>query len=689
MLRRYRPVQRLGGGGFGKTYLAEDVEKFNAQCVIKQFAPQVQGTGALKVATRLFEDEAKRLQQLGEHSQIPTLLAYFEEEQRLYLVQQYIEGRNLLHELEVEGAFGEKKIRDVLLDALTILKSVHQNNVIHRDIKPENIIRRRFDDKLVLIDFGASKQLTATVVNRPGTSIGSFGYAPIEQMEDREVYPASDLYSLGVTCFHLLSGIDPWELWKKQGYGWIGRWQEQLKEPVSPELEHILNKLLQEDYQQRYQSVDDVLEDLKLSPSLPSRFSSEVIEPLQTSLQQPPRTPEVVPPSQLPLSHTAVPLEVLAPQSSPLQATVPTPVSPTPASSLPSVASPQRKRQLKMPFLVGGAILVLGLGGYGISHITATRSPANTNANANTNSSEKVTLATALTGHSSAVDSVGISSDGTTLVSGSSDSTIKVWDLKTGQLRTTLTDPSYPVNNFVAINPDGQTLVSGSLDLKIWDLKSGALKTTLSGHTDWVNSIAISADGQTLVSGSSDGTIKVWDLKTNSLKTTLNEPAGGVSAVAVSPDGQTVASGSGTLVLPTSDHAIKIWDVKTGAVKSTLNGHSDQVNAIAISSDGQTLVSGSKDNTIKIWDLKAGALKTTLTGHGSSVKAVAISPDGKTLVSGSEDNTVKVWNLKAGELTTTLTGHTSAVSSVAISPDGQSIVSGSDDNTVRIWRVSK
>lgn len=686
MLRRYRPVQRLGGGGFGKTYLAEDVEKFNAQCVIKQFAPQVQGTGALKVATRLFEDEAKRLQQLGEHSQIPTLLAYFEEEQRLYLVQQYIEGRNLLHELQAEGAFGEKKIRDVLLDALNILKSVHQHNVIHRDIKPENIIRRRFDDKLVLIDFGASKQLTATVVNRPGTSIGSFGYAPIEQMEDREVYPASDLYSLGVTCFHLLTGIDPWELWKKQGYGWIGRWQEQLKEPVSQELEHILNKLLQEDYQQRYQSVDDVLEDLKLQPSLPSRFSSEVLETVQPSSPQPRPSPEIVPPSQLPLSQTAGSLELsLSPQSSPLQAAVPAPVSPIPDSSLPPVASPQRKRQLKMPFLVGGAILVLGLGGYGISHITATRPPASTN----TTSSEKVTLATTLTGHSSAVDSVGISSDGQTLVSGSSDSTIKVWDLKTGQLRTTLTDPSYPVNNFVAINPDGQTLISGSLDLKIWDLKSGALKTTLSGHTDWVNSIAISADGQTLVSGSSDGTIKVWDLKTNSLKTTLNEPAGGVSAVAVSPDGQTVASGSGTLVLPTSDHAIKIWDVKTGSVKSTLNGHSDQVNSIAISADGQTLVSGSKDNTIKIWDLKAGALKTTLTGHGSSISAVAISPDGKTIVSGSNDNTVKVWNLKTGELKTTLTGHSSAVSSVAISPDGQSIVSGSDDNTVRIWRVTK
>jgi WD40 repeat protein len=685
MLRRYRPIQRLGGGGFGKTYLAEDVEKFNAQCVIKQFAPQVQGSGALQVATRLFEDEAKRLQQLGEHPQIPTLLAYFEEAQRLYLVQQYIEGRNLWNELEAEGAFGEKKIREVLVDSLNILKSVHQHNVIHRDIKPENIIRRRFDGKLVLIDFGASKQLTATVINRPGTSIGSFGYAPIEQMEDREVYPASDLYSLGVTCFHLLTGIDPWELWKKQGYGWIGNWRQQLKEPVSQEFEHILDKLLQEDYQQRYQSVEEVLEDLSIQPSLPPSVSSEILGLRDSASPKSSPLPEIVSRSQLPLSEPPAPLEIVPlPESLPIRSSVPPQISPQPQSSLPPIASPKQKSKVKMPFLVGGAILFLGLGGYGISHITTTRPLVNT-----ASTYQKLALSTTLTGHSSAIDSVAISSDGQTLISGSSDSTIKIWDLKTGQQRTTLTDQTYPVNNFVAINPDGQTLISGSLDLKIWDLKSGALKTSLTGHSNWVNSIVISSDGQSLISGSSDGTIKIWDLKTSSLKTTLNEPSGAVSTVAVSADGQTIASGSGTLLTPNSDNTIKIWDVKTGSVKTTLSGHSEQVNSIAISPDGQTLVSGSRDNTIKIWDLKTGSLKTTLTGHGASVSSVAISPDGQMLVTGSEDNTVKVWNLKKAELETSLTGHNSAVSSVAISPDGQTVVSGSDDNTIRIWRVPK
>jgi tetratricopeptide (TPR) repeat protein len=263
---RYRPIKSLGGGGFGKTYLAEDTDKLNEHCVIKQFAPQVQGTGALNKATELFDQEARRLQQLGEHPQIPTLLAYFEQDNRLYLVQQFINGQNLLAELQQQGTFNEQKLRELLLDLLDILKTVHQHKVIHRDIKPENIIRRG-DGKLVLIDFGASKQLTATVMTQPGTTIGSFGYAPLEQMQGGEAYPASDLYSVGATCFHLLSGIPPWELWKRQGYGWVANWRQHLQQSVSQNLGRVLDKLLQEQYQQRYQSAEEVLQDL--NPPLP------------------------------------------------------------------------------------------------------------------------------------------------------------------------------------------------------------------------------------------------------------------------------------------------------------------------------------------------------------------------------------------------------------------------------------
>ncbi len=262
---RYRPIKTLGGGGFGKTYLAEDIDKLNEHCVIKQFAPQVQGTASLNKATELFEQEAKRLQQLGKHPQIPTLLAYFNEDNRLYLVQEFIDGQNLLKELQNQGNFTEQQIRELLLDLLDILKTVHQQKVIHRDIKPENIIRDS-NGKLVLIDFGASKQLTATVMTSQGTTIGSFGYAPLEQMQGGEAYPASDLYSVGATFFHLLTGIHPWELWKRQGYGWVGSWRQHLPQPVSQELGQILDKLLHEEHRQRYHSAEEVLQALNSQP---------------------------------------------------------------------------------------------------------------------------------------------------------------------------------------------------------------------------------------------------------------------------------------------------------------------------------------------------------------------------------------------------------------------------------------
>ncbi|WP_254433181.1 MULTISPECIES: protein kinase [unclassified Dolichospermum] len=302
---RYRPIKSLGSGGFGKTYLAEDVDKLNEKCVIKQFAPQIQGTAGRKKATELFLQEALQLLKLGKHSQIPTLLAYFEENSCLYLVQEFIDGENLLQELEKQGIFSESKIRALLQDLLSILKVVHQDGVIHRDIKPENIMRRRSDGKLILIDFGASKQLQGTV--KTGTSIGTFGYAPLEQMRDGKVYPASDLYSLGATCFHLLTGVHPWNLWKKQGYGWVKTWRLHLKQPVSKELDDILDKLLEEEYQQRYQSAQAVLQDLKnsqlttktayQSSSKSSQIPSQQRKPpLQTSpIQTTPKQNSIIP----------------------------------------------------------------------------------------------------------------------------------------------------------------------------------------------------------------------------------------------------------------------------------------------------------------------------------------------------------------------------------------------------------
>jgi WD40 repeat protein len=288
-----------------------------------------------------------------------------------------------------------------------------------------------------------------------------------------------------------------------------------------------------------------------------------------------------------------------------------------------------------------------------------------------------------LTGHSDSVWSVAYSPDGQTLASGSWDKTIKLWNVKTGNLLQTLTGHSDQVRS-VAYSPDGQTLASGSSDktIKLWNVRTGNLLQTLTGHSDSVW-LAYSPDGQTLASGSWDNTIKIWDVKTGNLLQTLTGHSDSVYSVAYSPDGQTLASGS-------SDNTIKLWNVKTGNLLQTVTGHSHSVRSvayIAYSPDGQTLASGGWDKTIKLWDINTGNLLQTLTGHSDRVRSVAYSPDGQTLASGSDDNTIKLWNVKTGNLLQTLEGHSDLVFSVAYSPDGQTLASGGYDKTIKIWRL--
>lgn len=260
---RYHPIKLLGQGGFGKAYLAEDLDKLQERCVIKQLITSNIEPSSLAKVKQLFADEARRLQELGHHPQIPTLLAYFEADNYLYLVQEAIDGEDLGKEIKRNRIFTEAQIHLFLEDLLGILQVVHQHQIIHRDIKPENIIRRHSDGNLVLIDFGASKQLTPTAMSKAGTRIGSEGYTPLEQMGYGVTYRSSDLYAVGATCFHLLSGIHPAKPWDSEGYQWTENWRKHIQQPLSSNLIRIIDKLLQEKYQDRYQTVEELSADLQ------------------------------------------------------------------------------------------------------------------------------------------------------------------------------------------------------------------------------------------------------------------------------------------------------------------------------------------------------------------------------------------------------------------------------------------
>ncbi len=275
----YRILKMIGQGGFGRTFLAVDEEHSLQQfCVIKQFFPQNihyyqnsplfsetnSDSGVLQVktttqkASELFQQEAQQLKTLGTHAQIPQLLTYFQQDGQQYLVQEYIEGKNLAQELAEKGVFNEVKIREILNDLLPVLQFVHKSQVIHRDIKPENIIRRT-TSKLVLVDFGAAKLVQKKGLPPTGTIIGSAAYTAPEQLMGKAVF-ASDIYSLGVTCIHLLTQVPPFDLFDSRDGKWV--WRDYLKTSVSNELGRILDKMLQGATNRRYHSTTAIMRHL-------------------------------------------------------------------------------------------------------------------------------------------------------------------------------------------------------------------------------------------------------------------------------------------------------------------------------------------------------------------------------------------------------------------------------------------
>jgi serine/threonine protein kinase len=272
LVGRYQIREMLGGGGFGKTYIAIDTQRpGHPKCVVKHFQPVTHNPEFMETARRLFTSEAETLEKLGHHDQIPRLLAYFEENHEFFLVQEFIEGHSLKVEMPPHQPWTEEKVIILLHQGLDILKFIHSYKVIHRDIKPENMLRRLADGKLVLIDFGAVKQVQTQISTIIGQTemtiaIGTPGYMPLEQFRGKP-HLNSDIYSLGMVCIQALTGLHPRELGEDHNTGEF-LWQYRAK--VSNELASVLSRMVLTNYKLRFQSATEVLE------ALHKNFSSQV-----------------------------------------------------------------------------------------------------------------------------------------------------------------------------------------------------------------------------------------------------------------------------------------------------------------------------------------------------------------------------------------------------------------------------
>ncbi|MGR3277029.1 protein kinase domain-containing protein [Acaryochloris marina NIES-2412] len=285
----YRAIRSLGTGGFSNTFSAVDEHCLQSPCVIKQFIPPQLDPSRVEKSIALFHQEASILKELGNHPQIPSLLAFLEQDGQLYLIQEFIEGQDLFQEAIEKGPFSEQQIQQLFTELLPILQFIHERQVVHRDIKPGNILRQE-NGSLVLIDFGGSLQLEGQF--RPVT--GTPGYASPEQLKG-QVEAASDLHSLAITAMRLLTGYlaqedsDPFANPQQRHQVW-----HRLKVNVSPELTQIFDNLLHPDIQQRYQSAIEVWQALSPNANLsssPSPSLQTLSSPLQPKMTTSASTP--------------------------------------------------------------------------------------------------------------------------------------------------------------------------------------------------------------------------------------------------------------------------------------------------------------------------------------------------------------------------------------------------------------
>jgi WD40 repeat protein/tRNA A-37 threonylcarbamoyl transferase component Bud32 len=644
---RYQIIQVLAQGGFGQTYLANDTHRpGHPICVVKQLRPTKQNPELMPKIQLWFKNEAEILERLGLHEQIPQLLAYFEEDKEFYLVQEYIAGHTLTQELILGQSWDSQRVIHLLTGLLEILKFVHSYGVIHRDVKPSNLIRRQADGKLVLIDFGTVKQIPP--LDEQGTpnltlAVGTPAYMPPEQIYG---YPQlnSDIYAVGVIGIQAASGLSAQEVKTlidpHSPYAGIKDWRDNTS--ISQELIDILGKMVDSDRRQRYQSVEEVLQDLYKIDQSSQTLAVESRSPI--------------------FSNSTV-------------------------SGVTRIESSSQNKFLTNWLPIGLGVITLAIAtAAGFYFFLTPKSPVIPEANPTSaqpsppvGQNKEYTLARVISAHDSFVWSVALSADGQTLASGSEDKTIKIWQASTGKLLHTLKSHTENVRA-VTLSADGQTLVSGSGDntIKIWQSRTGELlKTLRDSQPIW--SVTLSRDGQTLISGGQDNTIKIWNVRTGELLNTLRGHTSAVFSLALTPDGLTLVSSS-------QDKTIKIWNLQTGKLVRTIEDHTDAVRSVAISPDGQRFASGSWDKTIKVWNLGTGQLLRTIQGHSDRVVAVAFGFDGETLASASVDKTVKIWDLKTGNLYQTLSGHSDWVLTMTVSSWGHILVSGSRDRTMRVWQ---
>ena len=663
--QRYRLEKQIGDGGMGNVFLATDAR------LDKQVA--------LKVLKETLTDD-------------PTMLARFKRELAIcaglksqhivqvsdygvtadghpFYVMEYLHGKTLGQLLAQKRRLSPQQTAMIMTQVCAGLQLAHEginfsNNsdkrvkVIHRDLKPENIflVSTVLGDAVKIIDFGIAKirDLQAEQSTMTDCFLGTCHYAAPEQLAGaKDLDERADIYSLGLTIYEMLAGVDPFGFNfrdnRVSGETWLLAHATKPPQPLrsqlgcehfSSQLEAVVMKCLQKSPQERFSSARELSQALQAAV-----FRESAIAPLSEAKTK----------------------------SKSLDLT-------TPASLAAKASGKNRVLLRRAIWLLLGSVCAGGIAWFQLSRFSIPIIPEKISQPSLTEASEKTVLQQTLDTNS-AVWSLALSTDGQTLVTGGEARTIEGWNLQTKNLEFALPSQADTIRS-LSLSSDNTILASASNDsIEIWDLQRKTVIRTLKGHQSTIWSVDISPDGSMLASASGDRTIKLWNSYTGELVRTLIGHTGGVFAVSFSPDGLTLASAS-------QDSTVKLWNVQNGQLQQTLTGHTDAVRDIAFDPTGLYLASASWDGTVKLWERQTGKELHTFSAHDDRAIAVAFSSDGKTLASSSIDRTVKLWDWKKQVLLKTLSNNTDWVLSLVFNASGTNLVGGRKDGTIEIWQQS-
>lgn len=623
---RYRLKSLLGQGGFGRTFLAEVLAstKSSQLCVVKQIYD------ASVAGKESFRSEAERLRQLGKHPQIPRLLNFIEssDEDSLgqFLVQEYAAGQTLQQRVEQQGPMAEDKVRSLLKSLTDVLQYVHSFQIIHRDIKPANIVAKAKQHSLpILVDFGAAKWVRHSPAE---TVIGSAGYAAPEQSMGQATF-ASDIYSLGLTCLHLLTGMHPFALYSAGEDKWV--WQDYLTEPLAPDFAEVLERMVTRSLQQRYENASQVASALQSSQG---SLSAPILDaPKQILSKAKASMPGLIERLKTERLKKEGALQWFRGETPAETKTLPT-----------AVTMPQRWVRLHR--------LAPDMG---------------------------------------LTQAMAVSPDGCTLATGGSDSAVRLWQLPSGQLLHTFAKRRFVGNGHTApvtavqFHPDGRALYSASADgtLKEWDSAQRCLLNTLPTAGWTPTALTIAPDSRQLVSAGSAGQIVIWDIATLLPVSRLVQHQMRVNEIALSPNNQYLVSAS-------NDGTVKLWQREGDSFRlaKVVGKQAKPVISLALhaDADGYQLVLA-KTDAVEVYRLNADlslSEPTKLYQSPYEVRQVAVSMEGCVAIA-TEDRLLTLWNLTTGDCVAKLS-HEWGVERVVFSPDGQLLMSASADEVISIWQ---